>query len=183
MNAFSFAVESTCLVVLGSLFVYTVALIRSGRVSAFIAVRWIIVELVAICAVLIWGRLPLIAFTASLGDRELLVVLAVILFGLIAFLMLDNLQRISDQNSQLRRLNQEVALLRESVATGGPIAQRGLACDDMDTAPVPKNVAPEPLAVTVMVMWIAACIAVYVIQSNGDLPASVSRLLTAAFTQ
>jgi len=183
MTSFSFAVESTCLVVLGSLLVYTVALMRSGRLSAFISVPWIISELAAICVVLVWGRLPMIAFTSSLGDRELLVVLAVMFFGLMVFLMLDSLQRISDQNNQLRRLNQEVALLRESVGASAAIAHRRLGSDDVVTVPAPKKLGPEPLAITVMVMWVVACIAVYVIQSSGDLPASVSRLLTAAFKQ
>ena len=58
MRSFSFAVERTCLVVLGSLLVYTVALMRRGRLSAFISVRWIIAELAAVGAVMVWGRLP-----------------------------------------------------------------------------------------------------------------------------
>src|SRR5262249_55443912 len=151
--------------------------------SAFISVRWIIAELAAIAVVLVWGRLPVITFTSSLGDRELMVVLAVIFFGLIAFLMLDSLQRISDQNSQLRRLNQEVALLRESVSGNTALAHHRLGSDDLATVPAPKKRAPEPLAITAMVMWIVACIVVYVIQSVGDLPAFASRLLTAAFKQ
>ncbi len=182
MTSFSFAVESTCLVVLGSLLVYTVALMRSGRLSGFISVRWIIAELAAICAVMVWGRLPVIAFTSSLGDRELMVVLAVIFFGLIAFLMLDSLQRISDQNNQLRRLNQELALLRESVGTRAAIPDRRSDSHDV-TVPAPKKLGPGPLAITAMVMWIVGCIAVYVIQGAGHLPAAVSRLLTAAFRQ
>lgn len=182
MTSFSFAVESTCLAVLGSLLVYTVALMRSGRLSGFISVRWIIAEVAAMCAVLAWGRLPVIAFTSSLGDRELMVVLAVIFFGLIAFLMLDSLQRISDQNSQLRRLTQELALLRESVGTRAAIAHRRLDEADVVT-PARGKAAPGPIAVTVMVMWIVACLAFYVIQGAGALPAAVSRLLTAAFGQ
>jgi hypothetical protein len=51
------------------------------------------------------------------------------------------------------------------------------------TVPAPKKRGSEALAITVTVMWIVACIAVYYIQSTGDLPASVSRLLTAARKQ
>lgn len=183
MTSFSFAVESTCLAVLGSLLVYTVALMRSGRLSGSISVRWIIAELAASCAVLAWGRLPVIAFTSSLGDRELMVVLAVIFFGLIAFLMLDSLQRISDQANQLRRLTQEVALLRESVGRRADLADRRVDSHDVIAVPAPEKLAPEPLAITFMVMWIVACIAIYLVQGAGALPAAVSRLLTAAFRQ
>jgi hypothetical protein len=181
MTSFSFAVQSTCLVVLGSLVVYTVALMRSGRLSAFITVRWIIAETIAIAAVLVWGRLPVIAFTSSLGDRELLVILAVMFFGLITFLMLDSLQRISDHSGQLRRLTQEVALLHERLAA--TVGTEFEATTPQNFAsPLPrKRPGPEPFAITIMVMWIVGCVAVYLVQSAGSLPASVVRLLSAAY--
>lgn len=114
MTSFSFTVQSACLGVLALLLLYTLWLMRSGRLDAHVTVRWILAECAAILAVLLWGRLPFIAYTSALGDRELLVVLAVILFCLIAFLMLDCLSRISAQTHQIKRLTQELALLRES---------------------------------------------------------------------
>lgn len=114
MTSFSFIVQSACLGVLALLLLYTLWLMRSGRLDAHVTVRWILAECAAILAVLLWGRLPFIAYTSALGDRELLVVLAVILFCLFAFLMLDCLSRISAQTHQIKRLTQELALLRES---------------------------------------------------------------------
>ena len=182
MTSFSFAVQSTCFVVLGSLLVYTVALMRSGRLSALISVRWIIAEMAAIGAVLVWGRLPMIAFTSSLNDRELLVVLAVMFFGLIAFLMLDSLQRISEHNGQLRRLTQEVALLREGLTARTSVESGTMAPACVAPAFDRNRTGPQPLAITIMVMWIVGCIAVYVIQTES-LPASIVRLLSAAYQQ
>lgn len=183
MTSFSFAVQSTCLVVLGSLLVYTVALMRSGRLSAFITVRWIIAEAAAVLAVLVWGRLPVIGFTSRLGDRELLVILAVLFFGLITFLMLDSLQRISDHSGQLRRLTQEVALLHARLAaTAGSDA--GARTPEPLASPAPrKRRGPQPFAITVMVMWIVGCVTMYVVQSRGGLPASIVQLLSAAYLQ
>ena len=183
MTSFSFAVQSISLLVLGSLLIYTVALMRSGRLSAFISVRWIIVEAAAIVAVLVWGRLPLIAFTSSLGDRELLVVLAVLFFGMVAFLMLDSLQRISEHDGRLRRLTQELALLRERLAAAG--VADPIATVPADVAAVIRRtrMGPGPVAITAIVMWILGCTALYLIQAAGQLPDSVVRLLSASFRQ
>ena len=113
MTTFSFAVQSTCLGVLALLFGYTLWLMRSGRLSAHVTVRWILAESAAFLAVLLWRWLPMFSYTSSLGDRELLVVLAVIFFSLIAFLILDCLVRISTHTHQIKLLTQELALLRE----------------------------------------------------------------------
>ena len=183
MTSFSFAVASTSLVVLGSLLVYTIALMRTGRLSALIAVRWIIAETAAIAAVLVWGRLPVIAFTSSLGDRELLVILAVMFFGFVAFLMLDSLQRISEHSGELRRLTQEVALMRQRLdAAAGADAETAVLANAALT-PTPYRTTFGPLAITVMVMWIVGCVVVYVLEGADMLPAQVTQLLTAAFKQ
>lgn len=114
MKTLSFAVQSVCFGVLVLLFGYTLWLMRSGRLSAYLTVRWVLAECVGFLAVLLWGWLPIISYTSSLGDRELLVVLAVIIFALIAFLILDCLVRISTHTHQIKSLTQELALLRES---------------------------------------------------------------------
>lgn len=109
----SFAVQSVCLGVLALLFLYTLWLMRSGRLNAHVTVRWILAESAAFFAVLLWKWLPMFGFTSTLGDRELLMVLAVVFFALIAFLMLDCLVRISTHTHQIKLLAQEVALTRE----------------------------------------------------------------------
>jgi hypothetical protein len=113
MMASSFTVLGICLGVLALLFIYTLWLMRSGRLNAHVTVRWILAEGVAFMAVSLWQWLPIFGFTSTLGDRELIMVLAVVFFALIAFLMLDSLARISSHTHQIKLLTQELALLRE----------------------------------------------------------------------
>ena len=112
MMSSTFTVLGICLGVLAMLFAYTLWLMRSGRLNAHVTVRWILAEGAAFVAVSLWQWLPLFGFTSTLGDRELLMVLAVVFFALIAFLMLDSLVRISTHTHQIKLLTQEVALLR-----------------------------------------------------------------------
>lgn len=115
MNSFSITVRFICFVVLGFLMAYTLFLMRSGKLNAHETVRWIVAEGISILMVFLWGMLPLISYTSALNDRELLVVLAVIFFGFIAYLILDSLVRISTHTRQIKILAQELALLRENV--------------------------------------------------------------------
>lgn len=118
MMSSSFTVQGICLGVLALLFIYTLWLMRSGRLNAHVTVRWILAEGAAFLAVSLWQYLPLFGVTSTMGDRELLMVLAVVFFALIAFLMLDSLARISTHTHQIKLLTQEVALLRERVESG-----------------------------------------------------------------
>lgn len=115
MMSSSITVQSICLGVLALLFLYTLWLMRSGRLNAHVTVRWILAEGAAFLAVLLWQWLPLIGVTSTMGDRELLMVLAVVFFALISFLMLDSLARISTHTHQIKLLTQEVAILRDSL--------------------------------------------------------------------
>jgi len=182
MTSFSFAVQSICLVVLTALLVYTLALMRTGRLNAHVTVRWVLAEVAAIGAVLLWGRLPVIAYTSTLGDRELLVVLAVLFFGFIAFLMLDSLQRISAQSAQVRRLTQELALLREQVGHSGSGARTEVAAE-VGLPPMPERTRPGPLATVLIAVWISACVATLAVESQDGLPRWVMALLTARYKQ
>lgn len=114
MTTFSFAVQSVCMGVLALLLGYTLWLMRTGRLNAHVTVRWVLAESATLIAVLLWRYLPLFGFTSTLGDRELLVIMAVVFFALIAFLILDCLVRISTHTHQIKLLTQELALLRES---------------------------------------------------------------------
>ncbi len=114
MTTFSFAVQSVCMGVLSLLFGYTLWLMRTGRLNAHVTVRWVLAESATFIAVLLWRWLPLFSFTSTLGDRELLVVLAVVFFALISFLILDCLVRISTHTHQIKLLTQDLALLRET---------------------------------------------------------------------
>lgn len=118
MMSSSFTVQGICLGVLALLFIYTLWLMRSGRLNAHVTVRWILAEGAAFLAVSLWQWLPMFGFTSTLGDRELLMVLAVVFFALVAFLMLDSLVRISTHTHQIKLLTQEVAQLRERAEPG-----------------------------------------------------------------
>lgn len=113
MTTFSFTVQSICFGALALLFGFTLWLMRTGRLNVHVTVRWVLAESAAILAVLLWRWLPLFSVTSTLGDRELLVILAVVFFVFIAFLILDCLVRISTHTHQIKLLTQELALLRE----------------------------------------------------------------------
>lgn len=115
MMSSSLTVQGICLSVLALLIIYTLWLMRSERLDAHVTVRWVLAEGAAFIAILSWQWLPLFGFTSALGDRELLMILAVIFFALIAFLMLDSLARISTHTHQVKLLTQEIALLREHI--------------------------------------------------------------------
>ena len=127
---FSPSVLALCLFALFALTLYTFLLLRAGKLTPHITLRWLLTEGVAIVAVILWGRLPFISMTSMLNDRELLVVLAVIFFSLFIFLILESQKYISKHTNQIRRLSQEIALLRaqlEDQGQGGPLtrAQEG----------------------------------------------------------
>jgi hypothetical protein len=156
---------------------------RSGRLNAHVTVRWVLAEVAAIGAVVLWGKLPVMTYTSALGDRELLVVLAVLFFGLIAFLMLDSLQRISAQGAQIRRLAQELALLRaatESERQGG-----GSPGQEPPVAPERhhRRDGRNTFMIVLLASWVIACVVFYVLQAEGRLPDSITYFLTAAYKQ
>ena len=116
MTTFSIAVQTVCLGGLALLIGYTMWLMRTGRLNAHVTVRWVLAEGAALLAVLLWRWLPLFSVTSTMGDRELLVILAVVFFVFIAFLILDCLVRISTHTRQIKVLTQELALLRVSTS-------------------------------------------------------------------
>ncbi len=93
------------------LFLYTLFLLRSNRLSPQHAMSWIIAELVML--VLIISDAASLFVVRLIGAENTLS--AIILLGTIwgVLLMLDLLVRISELNAKLRSVNQEVALLRE----------------------------------------------------------------------
>lgn len=195
MTAFSSGVQIICLGALGALLVYTLALVRIGRLSARVTVSWILADLVAIAAILLWGRLPVIAYTSALGDRELLIVLAVLFFSYIAYLMLDSLQRISAQSAQIARLAQHVALLEEARTAPSERSQQDApAVSPMPLVPdratwerahsaptAPRRVLP--VGQTVLATWLILCFGLYVAQAYDSLPGGLRHLLLAAYKE
>jgi hypothetical protein len=93
------------------LFLYTLFLLRSGRLSPQHAMSWIIAELVML--VLVTSDAASLFVVRLIGAENALA--AIILLGTIwgVLLMLDLLVRISELNAKLRAVNQELALLGE----------------------------------------------------------------------
>jgi hypothetical protein len=188
MTGFSWTVELVCLGALGALLVYTLALVRRGRLSARVTVSWIVADLVAMAAILLWGRLPVFAFTSTLGDRELLVLLAVLFFSYLAWLMLDSLQRISAQSTQITRLTQQLALLQEAVGTPPAASTASTALETPVAPPTdPQPVAPRPprrvgyVGQMLFVAWIVLCLVTYVAQAYDRLPSWLPGLWYAEY--
>lgn len=93
------------------LFIYTISLLRSNKLSPQHAMSWIIAELVMLF--LIVSDTTSLFFVRLIGGDNALS--AIILLGIIwgVLLMLDLLVRISELNAKLRAVNQELALLGE----------------------------------------------------------------------
>lgn len=94
-------------------FAYTIYLVRSGRISAHLAITWIATELLLM---LVMGIGSLRHFTRSvLGDDGAPYSLFLIGILWVIFLMLESLSRISLLSTKLKDITQEHALLKERV--------------------------------------------------------------------
>jgi hypothetical protein len=92
-------------------FAYTVQLIRTNRLSAHLAISWVVTEVVFFA---LFSLDFLFNTVKSLLGKEGSLI-APSLFGLVwlAFLALDSLTRISSLTTKLKEVNQELALTRE----------------------------------------------------------------------
>jgi hypothetical protein len=92
---------------------YTIHLVRSGRISAHLAVTWIATELLFM---LVMGIGSLRSLTRTvLGDEGAPYSLFLLGALWVIFLMLESLTRISLLTTKLKNLTQEHALLQERV--------------------------------------------------------------------
>ena len=132
--------------------------------------------------------LPVISYTSRLNDREMLVILAVIFFGLISFLILDALSRISTHTRQLKVLTQEVALLRENIAASGKIdlAHRPIEPIDRDDSGILKGQACSMLKgyqQAMLALWIVLCLGIYIMQMYPSYPLFLKRFFSAKYLE
>lgn len=92
-------------------FFYTIYLVRTNRLSAHMAISWIIAEIAFLVMML---SESLRTFVRSfLGDQAAPYSLFLLGAVWIVFLMLESLTRISLLNVKLKEVNQELALTRE----------------------------------------------------------------------
>ncbi|MFZ5910061.1 MAG: DUF2304 domain-containing protein [Chloroflexota bacterium] len=112
MNAF-LSIRLAALTGAITIFVYTLYLIRSNRLSAHLAVSWVMVEILLIIII----SVPAITanLLAFLGENNFYAIAFLFIIGWIALLMLDTLIRVSDLVNKTRVLIQENGLLREQI--------------------------------------------------------------------
>jgi len=190
MTSFSIIVRSTCVGFLTLLLFYTLHLLRSGRLNAHISVRWLLAEFTAILMVLLWGMLPLISYTSVLTDREMLVILAVIFFGLISFLILDSLVRISLHTRQIKVLTQEMALLKENVEPYGKIKllHESIVLSDVENKKINSKlenpgVVIKGFKLIILTLWIIMCLSMYLFQMHKSYPEFLKKFFTANYQE
>jgi|GEM_PF-1695723 len=187
MTSFSLAVQTVCLVLLAGLILYTLWLMRSGRLNAHVTVRWVLVECAGMIAVVLWKWLPFFKYTSALGDRELLMILAVVFFVLMAFLMLDCLVRISTHTTQVKRLTQELALLRTSIEPAGTVGRQSGEMPTNTSINLQKTQLFEQKSEALgkqnilLIFWIVACLAFYLWDIYPGFPETIKAFFTASY--
>ena len=106
-------IQLIALICIGVLFVYTVYLIRINKLSAHLAVSWVMTELffgVLLCI----KQLPIFLMQV-LGKNNIYSVAFIFVVGWIILLMLDTLTRVSELTNKNRAVIEENGLLRERV--------------------------------------------------------------------
>ena len=126
MSSFATDIQVACVATLTLLIVYTLFLTRYRGLDGHLTVRWLLVLGTALLTIVFWRWLPFFGLTSALQERELLLMVTVLLFALVVVLMLDLLVRSSRQSAQIKRLTQEVAIQRERTDEGHCTAQERL---------------------------------------------------------
>jgi hypothetical protein len=95
-------------------FIYTIHLVRSGRLSAHLAITWVAAELLLMVVMAIAG---IRTYTIELLGGEA-APYSLFLIGAVwvVFLMLESLTRISTLTSKVKDITQELALTKEHFA-------------------------------------------------------------------
>lgn len=107
------AIRIVVLLGLIGLFAYTVYLIRARKLSAHLAMSWIITELVLIATVAI-EQIPA-TLRSLVGDENFYTVILLLVIGWIILLMLDTLTRVSEVENRTRIVIQENGLLQRRI--------------------------------------------------------------------
>ena len=99
------------LILIAWLFLYTLHLVRSRKISAQIAVSWIVTETI-IFTILLFDKV-LMSFLLIIGETNLSSIIYIVVFAWLVSLMLDTLIRVSSLSNKLFAINQELGLLQE----------------------------------------------------------------------
>jgi hypothetical protein len=203
--AFARDIQLVCMTALAGLLVYTLWLSRYRGLDAHVTVRWVLVQCVAIFAILLWQWLPIFQFTSQLQDRQLLLMMTVLVFAFIAFLILDLLVRVSRQSVQIKRLVQELAIQRMRLDAVAPPEKSPICANTQVQAETVRPVAGgsyrdrllSTVSQVLFLIWLLAAVCfnglllneplatwvVYRIAPTLTWEASLKPLLTAAYLQ
>jgi len=99
------------LFLIGWLFIYTLSLVRSRKISAQIAVSWVLTEII-VFTLLLFDKL-LNNFMLIIGETNITSIIYIVIFAWLVSLMLDTLIRVSSLSTKLFAINQDLGLLQE----------------------------------------------------------------------
>jgi hypothetical protein len=187
MSSFAADVQIVCLGSVLLLIVYTLWLSRYRGLDGHLTVRWLLLLGGALGVVVFWRLLPFFSVTSSLQDRELLLMVTVLLFAFVVFLMLDLLVRSSRQASQIKRLTQELAIQRARIDTivpePGPARKQG----EISKAPRHITRGAQSGAILWTSIWIGLTVGLYFFESFGYqspiYPSSFRKFLSAGYLE
>jgi hypothetical protein len=186
MSKFAGDIQIVCLGSLAVLIVYTLWLSRYRGLDGHLTVRWLLIQGAALLTIIFWRWLPIFSLTSALQDRELLLMVTVLLFAFVVFLMLDLLVRSSRHSAQIKRLTQELAVQRERIDRLDPIAAPKEAAEDSAVAQLPPVSAVKvSRGSTTACIWIVACIGFFILETfaydSRAYPEALRKFLMAAY--
>jgi hypothetical protein len=188
MASFNTALQIATLVSLGSLFGYTQWLMRTGRLSAHLTIRWLLAEGAAFLAMFFWSMLPFFSLEPGLDGRKHLIILVMILCVFIAFLILDSQARTAAHSHEIRQLTEEIALLRTTIsdrdrAPSAIVATTSLLSRLIAAAKDNRQRQPISWSTVAGIFWISCCIAFYLLEMQPGLSPWLKAGLTVSYGQ
>lgn len=186
MSSFAGDIQIVCLGTLALLALYTLSLARYRGLDGHLTVRWLLTLGAAFLTIVFWRWLPFFSITSSLQERELLLMVTVLMFAFVIFLMLDLLVRSSRQSGQIKRLTQELAIQRARLDAIAPeksyVEQPSVAI-----GPSQDKVGKTGKASIVASLWILLCIGFSVFENFGynspSYPLFLKTFLSAAYLE
>ena len=188
MASFNTALQIATLVSLGSLFGYTQWLMRTGRLSAHLTIRWLLAEGAAFLAMFFWSMLPFFSLEPGLDGREHLIILVLILCIFIAFLILDSQARTAAHTHEIRQLTEEIALLRATMsdrdrAPSAVVPRSSLISRLIAAIKIKRQRQPISWSTVAGIFWIGGCIAFYILEMQPAISPWLTRGLTVSYGQ
>jgi len=182
MSTFAGDIQVVCLGTLTLLIIYTLWLSRYRGLDGHLAVRWLLIQGGALLTIMFWRWLPLFSVTSSLQDRELLLMVTVLLFAFVIFLALDLWVQHPPQSAENKRLTQELAIQRERidrlVHTQAPEA-----VGDIPEPELPRHGANRMSRGAVLAcLWIILCVGFFMAEIMGYKSPLYPKVLKAFLT-